>query len=53
MHEPGGYASLGMNASWWGSLSKSDQALITAVAHQTSDWMMAEYNAKTVNIFVS
>ncbi|WP_028465267.1 TRAP transporter substrate-binding protein [Nisaea denitrificans] len=46
MHEPGGYDSLGMNASWWGGLSKADQALITAVAHQTNDWMMAEYNAK-------
>lgn len=46
MHEPGSALSLGMNASWWGGLSKSDQALITAVSHETNDYMMSEYNAK-------
>jgi len=45
MHEPGGYDSLGFNKSWWESLSKSDQALLTACAHTECDVMMAEYNA--------
>ncbi len=44
-HEPGGFVSLGMNASWWGSLSKGDQAIIKAVAGQTTDLMVAEFNA--------
>jgi len=29
-HEPGGGLACGMNASWWGSLSKWEQAIITA-----------------------
>jgi TRAP-type mannitol/chloroaromatic compound transport system substrate-binding protein len=29
-HEPGGGLSFGMNASWWGSLSKWEQTIITA-----------------------
>ena len=29
-HEPGGGVAFGMNASWWGSLSKYEQAVITA-----------------------
>lgn len=44
-HEPGGFLSLGMNASWWGSLSKTDQIIITACCHQANDRLMAEYNA--------
>ena len=35
-----------MNKSWWDGLSKTDQALITAAAHQENDRMMSEYNAK-------
>jgi len=46
MHEPGSMLSLGMNASWWGKLNKSDQALIEAAASMENDVMMAEYNAK-------
>ncbi|MEE3048096.1 MAG: TRAP transporter substrate-binding protein, partial [Pseudomonadota bacterium] len=44
-HEPGGYNSLGMNASWWGSLSKSDQMIIEACASQANDLSYSEYNA--------
>jgi TRAP-type mannitol/chloroaromatic compound transport system substrate-binding protein len=37
---------MGMNASWWGKLNKSDQILIEAAAAMDNDMMMAEYNAK-------
>jgi len=46
MHEPGSMLALGMNASFWGKLSKSDQMLIEAVSAAENDIMMAEYNAK-------
>ncbi len=46
MHEPGSMLSMGMNASWWGKLNKSDQILIEAAAAMDNDMMMAEYNAK-------
>lgn len=46
MHEPGSMLALGMNASWWGKLSKSDQLIIEAAAAMENDVMMAEYNAK-------
>ena len=46
MHEPASQLALGFNASFWGSLSKSDQALIQAVAQAENDNIMAEYNAK-------
>ena len=46
MHEPGSMLSFGMNASWWGKLTKSDQAAIEAAAAMENDVMMAEYNAK-------
>ena len=46
MHEPAAMLSLGMNASWWGKLTKSDQMLIEAAASMENDVMMAEYNAK-------
>ena len=45
MHEPGGFISLGMNAAWWGGLSKTDQLLLTAASGQENDLLMAEYNA--------
>jgi TRAP-type mannitol/chloroaromatic compound transport system substrate-binding protein len=44
-HEPGGFLSFGMNASWWGSLSKSDQKILEAIAGQENDKMMGEFNA--------
>ncbi|MDA0785319.1 MAG: TRAP transporter substrate-binding protein [Proteobacteria bacterium] len=47
MHEPGSMLALGMNASFWGKLSKSDQAIIEAAAASENDWMMSEYNAKS------
>jgi TRAP-type mannitol/chloroaromatic compound transport system substrate-binding protein len=34
MHEPGGGITLGLNASWWGSLSDTERAIITAAAHE-------------------
>ncbi|MDE0057632.1 MAG: TRAP transporter substrate-binding protein, partial [Defluviicoccus sp.] len=46
MHEPGTMLSFGMNASWWGKLSKSDQTIIESLAAAENDIMMAEYNAK-------
>lgn len=45
-HEPGGFLSFGMNASWWGSLSKSDQLIIEACCGQSNDAVMGEFNAK-------
>jgi len=45
MHEPGGFVALGMNASWWGSLSNSERVTIEAVAIQESELMMSETNA--------
>jgi TRAP-type mannitol/chloroaromatic compound transport system substrate-binding protein len=32
MHEPGGGLALGLNASWWGSLTDWERAVITAAA---------------------
>ncbi len=46
MHEPGAMLSLGMNASWWGTLSKSDQLAIEAASSMENDVMMSEFNAK-------
>lgn len=46
MHEPGSMLAFGMNASWWGSLSKSDQIIIEAAASMENDVMMSEYNAR-------
>jgi TRAP-type mannitol/chloroaromatic compound transport system substrate-binding protein len=47
MHEPGSMLALGMNASFWGGLSKADQTTIEAAAGMENDVMMAEYNAKS------
>ena len=46
MHEPGAMLALGMNASWWGKLTKTDRLLIEAAAAMENDVMMSEYNAK-------
>jgi TRAP-type mannitol/chloroaromatic compound transport system substrate-binding protein len=46
MHEPASQLAAGFNASFWGSLSESDQNLIKAVAQAENDNIMAEYNAK-------
>jgi len=46
MHEPASQLAAGFNASFWGTLSETDQALITAVAQAENDNIMAEYNAK-------
>ncbi|MEM7778495.1 MAG: TRAP transporter substrate-binding protein [Pseudomonadota bacterium] len=43
-HEPGGNLSLGMNKSWWDGLSKTDQAIITAVANEEHGLQMDETN---------
>jgi len=45
MHEPASMLSLGMNKSWWESLSHSDQLIIKAASHMENNIMMAEYNA--------
>ncbi len=46
-HEPGSMLALGMNASWWGKLSKNDQAIIEAIALSENDIMMGEFNYKS------
>ncbi len=45
MHEPGSQLALGMNASWWGGLSKTHQAIIQAAANEENARQMAETNA--------
>ncbi|MEM8820788.1 MAG: TRAP transporter substrate-binding protein [Pseudomonadota bacterium] len=45
MHEPGSQLALGMNASWWGGLSSTDQAIIQAAANEENARQMAETNA--------
>lgn len=45
MHEPGSQLTLGMNASWWGGLSKTHQAIIEAASNEENARMMAETNA--------
>ncbi len=45
MHEPGSQLALGMNASWWGGLSKTHQAIIEAASNEENARMMAEVNA--------
>ena len=56
MHEPGGGLALGMNASWWGSLSNWEKAVIEAAAaeeheksHSEAMAKNGEYLAKLVN----
>ncbi|HKJ62882.1 MAG TPA: ABC transporter substrate-binding protein, partial [Hyphomicrobiales bacterium] len=44
-HEPGSQLDLGMNKSWWESLSKIDQAIIEAVCNEENALQMAETNA--------
>ncbi|MDA7827351.1 TRAP transporter substrate-binding protein [Rhodobacteraceae bacterium] len=34
MHEPGGGLALGLNASWWGSLTDWERTVITAAAYE-------------------
>ncbi len=46
MHEPGSMLSLGMNKSFWESLSPSDQLTIEAAGKMEDQVMMSEYNAK-------
>jgi TRAP-type mannitol/chloroaromatic compound transport system substrate-binding protein len=46
MHEPNANIALGMNASWWGSLTEGEQAVIRAAALMENDLMFAEYSAK-------
>lgn len=46
MHEPGSQLTMGINTSWWGSLSKADQALITAACLEENANQMAETNAR-------
>ncbi len=47
MHEPGSMLSLGINKSWWESLSKSDQKVIEAAAQFENSIMMSEFYAKS------
>jgi TRAP-type mannitol/chloroaromatic compound transport system substrate-binding protein len=45
MHEPGSQLAFGMNASWWGGLSKTHQAIIQAACNEENSRTMAETNA--------
>jgi len=45
-HEPGGGVSIGFNASWWSSLSKYEQALITAACMEENAAQYHESQAK-------
>ncbi|MEM7500144.1 MAG: TRAP transporter substrate-binding protein [Pseudomonadota bacterium] len=45
MHEPGSQLALGMNASWWGTLSAGDKAIIEAACNEENARQMAETNA--------
>ncbi len=49
MHEPAAVLALGMNAKWWADLTKTEQAIITAVAGAEQGLMMDEYNANNGN----
>ncbi|MTI45059.1 TRAP-type mannitol/chloroaromatic compound transport system substrate-binding protein [Roseibium hamelinense] len=46
MHEPGSQLALGMNKSWWSSLSPTDQAIIEAACNEENARQMAETNAE-------
>lgn len=46
MHEPGSMLAVGLNASFWSSLSPSDKLMIEAASSMENDVMMSEYNAK-------
>ena len=45
MHEPGSQLALGINGAWWGTLTKTEQALIEAAANEENARQMAETNA--------
>lgn len=45
MHEPGTQLALGMNGEWWGSLTKTEQAIIEACCNEENARQMAETNA--------
>jgi len=46
MHEPNANLAFGMNASWWGSLSSWEQAVITAACHEENNNMFSEIQAR-------
>ncbi len=46
MHEPNANIALGMNASWWSSLTDSEQAVIRAAALMENELMFTEMQAK-------
>ncbi|MEL6372587.1 MAG: TRAP transporter substrate-binding protein [Pseudomonadota bacterium] len=46
MHEPASQLAFGMNASFWGSLSKNEQIMIQAACAEETLNSMSEYNAK-------
>lgn len=45
MHEPGSQIAMGMNASWWGGLSSTNQAIIQAACNEENGRQTAEANA--------
>ncbi len=44
--EPGVTLGMGLNKKFWDGLSKEDQAMFTAVAHEENSRALAEFNAK-------
>ncbi len=45
MHEPGSQLTFGMNADFWGSLTATEKAIVTAACHEENALQMAETNA--------
>lgn len=45
MHEPGTQLALGLNKSWWGTLTKTEQFIIEAAANEENSRQIAETNA--------
>ncbi len=53
MHEPGSMLAFGMNKSFLGKLSKTDQLIIEAAAAMENDVMAAEFNANSGSALVT
>ncbi|MEM7619742.1 MAG: TRAP transporter substrate-binding protein [Pseudomonadota bacterium] len=45
MHEPGTQLALGVNKKWWGTLTKTEQAIIEAACNEENSRQIAETNA--------
>jgi TRAP-type mannitol/chloroaromatic compound transport system substrate-binding protein len=48
-HEPGSMLGLGINKGVWESLTKTQQAIVSACAAAENDFMLAEFNARNAD----